>query len=68
MTGLEAGGAVYGKRSCFKASSGDHPNRDKHTEPKCIVLAPGVGARYFLIFGVQIFINAGFEAKGAERR
>jgi hypothetical protein len=27
MTGLEAGGAVQGKRSCFKASSGDHPKR-----------------------------------------
>ncbi len=24
-TGLEAGDAIFGKRSCFKASSGDHP-------------------------------------------
>lgn len=49
MTGLEAGGAVYGKRSCFKASSGDRPNRDKHTEPRCIVAPPGAHASIFFI-------------------
>jgi hypothetical protein len=38
-TGLEAGGAVHGKRSCFKASSGDHsrfPTTANHPAVYCL--------------------------------
>ena len=40
-TGLEAGGAICGKWSCFKASSGDHP-RVTTTRNHVVVYGPAV--------------------------
>jgi len=48
-TGLEAGDAIDGERSCFKASSGDH-SESGVTLIRTIILSSGAYASFFYVF------------------
>jgi hypothetical protein len=48
-TGLEAGDAIDGERSCFKASSGNH-SESGVTLVSTIILPAGTYASFFYVF------------------
>jgi hypothetical protein len=55
--GLEAGDAIYGQRSCFKASSGDQPNL-RATSNLIVLYRPQIRAQqYFLFLSSRILKN-----------
>jgi hypothetical protein len=51
-TGLEAGDAIYCERSCFKASSGDHP-RLTTTLSQYVLYSPTVYMQAFFPLALQ---------------
>jgi hypothetical protein len=56
-TGLEAGDAVRGARSCFKASSGDHPRLLTTLNQSTLYYSPAHRQVLFLFFSSKIFQN-----------
>jgi len=65
--GLEAGDGIDGKRSCFKASSGDHPRFT--TRNQCAFYRPRGGhASDFAPLASQLFPRPVFQAVTPQRR